>query len=383
MNILMLSERWFPSVGGGEYHIKNLTRELVKLGCEITLISRSLIGEKGTKGKPFESNYNGKFRVHRVPPTTPFKNIIGRATYPYFAVLKSIGMNNFDLVHAESFAANLPALMINKMFRIPVVTTVHGTYQGLWSNLVSSQIKQHLFENIERMILFRNYDRVITVDKYFISVARSRGFPLEKIVYIPNGVDYNRFDELRSIKKESGKPTFLYVGRLVKQKGLEYLIKGVGILRNKKNNFQVWIAGNGPLREKLNELSRSLNVTNYIRFLGNLSDNDITRLYCTADVFVLPSIWEGLPLALLEAWGAGLPVITTRVGGIPDVCVDRENALIVPAKDPTALAEAMLALIENETLSKKICSSGRKLVETQYNWQKIAERTLKVYEELI
>ena len=378
MRVLMLSERWFPMVGGGEYHIQNLARELIDLGCEITLIARSLRGKEGVT-KPFYEMQGGKFKVYRLPPTTSFTNPIGRISYTPMAVLKALSLKDeFDVIHSQSFAAGIPALLLKHMLKIPVVHTVHGIYQAQWSDLISSKSKAALFKKIERFILFRDYDATITVDKYFISVAKKLGYFKRNIIYIPNGVDCERFE---SAKKKNEKYTFLFLGRLVEQKGLKYLIRAAKIL--KEENFQILLAGTGPQEKMLKELTAQSGLKERIKFLGYIHEEELTRLYLRSDAFVLPSIWEGLPLTLLEAWAARLPVIATNVGGIGDVCINEENALVIPSKNPQKLAEAMKLLIDNEPLEKKLAVNGRRLVEKEYSWKIIAKRTLDVYKNLV
>ncbi|MFQ6061285.1 MAG: glycosyltransferase family 4 protein [Thermoplasmata archaeon] len=379
MHILMLSERWFPSIGGGEYHIRSLSAELVKLGCSVTLISRSLQSVSCQSPPKEESHYDGLFRVYRVGPTSHFTNLLGRAMYIPLSTLRALRVDTVDILHAQSFSAGLSVLALRGFMGKPGVLTVHGTYLGQWHSLVSGG-KARIYERIERAVLFREYDRIITVDKHFLNLAQELGYPTGRIVYIPNGVDLERF-------AHSSKPgdltRFLFVGRIVRQKGLENLVRASSLLKTKGLNFSVSIVGVGPLEDEIRILAHDLGVEDHISFFGHVSDEDLVRMYSESDAFVLPSVWEGLPLTLLEAWAAGLPVIATDVGGIRDLCRDGENALVVPSRNDEALAEAMQKLIEDRNLQRKLGANGRNLVASGYTWSQVAKRTMEVYEELL
>jgi glycosyltransferase involved in cell wall biosynthesis len=138
MHILILSERWFPSMGGGENHIRNLSRELVKLGCSVTLISRSLQTDDCPYPPREELHHDGLFRVHRLGPDSPFRNLLGRGTYIPLSILKALRIDDVDIMHAQSFTAGVPVLALRRLTGKPAVITVHGTYLGMWESLAPS-----------------------------------------------------------------------------------------------------------------------------------------------------------------------------------------------------------------------------------------------------
>jgi glycosyltransferase involved in cell wall biosynthesis len=167
------------------------------------------------------------------------------------------------------------------------------------------------------------------------------------------------------------------VGRLTIQKGHTYLLDAVKILSSKYPNTNFLFAGDGPLHEELQKKAENLGVSDSIQFLG--VRNDVERLLLAADIFVQPSVWEGLSLALLEALMAGLPVIASRVEGVVDVVVDGESALLVPAKDPVALAEAIDKLIKEPEFRKQLAIQGQNRFLERYS----VDRMSRSYEELI
>lgn len=135
----------------------------------------------------------------------------------------------------------------------------------------------------------------------------------------------------------------------------------------------------GPRRPVLETRARSLGLRG-VAFLGSLDEDGLRRAYGAAHAFLLPSLWEGLPPTLLEAWAARLPVVATPVGGIPEVAVDGENALLAPPGDAAELAERMRALLEEPELGRRLGAAGRALVEARFTWDRTVEGTLAVYE---
>jgi len=175
----------------------------------------------------------------------------------------------------------------------------------------------------------------------------------------------------------------LFVGRLEEQKGCRYLIQAAMILIAKTQNFVIKIVGEGSQRGILENLTEENNLGHYLTFLGGVGDKKLRELYCTSDVFLLPSIWEGLPVTLLEAWSAKLPVIVTNVGAIRDICVDERSGLIIRPKDPASIADAMLRLIEDEELRLKLAKNGAELVRHKFSLERVLTSTLDLYEEVI
>ncbi len=377
----MLSERYFPSIGGGEYHIRYLVKELVKLGVRVELVCRSFPMPDGSTPPDKETLLEGKFIVHRVGRPAQFQVLRGRAMYTPLA-LRKVSKLKFDLVHGQSFQAAIPTYKVGKDSGKPSVQTIHGIYQDQWINITGNPAKARINAFIERKVYFRGFDSIISVDREFQAQAKAHGFEPLDLEYIPNGVDLSRFDG-----KERNTPVegfqFLAVGRLVEQKGLEYLLKAASILAKQKSKFTIKIVGGGHQENYLKALVGDLEISEYVDFLGRVSDEELDRLYLDSSAYVLPSTWEGLPLTLLDAWGSGLPVVTTDVGGIMEVAKHDENAIVVSAKDPKTLAEAMDRVMDDSKLADTIAKAGNDLVRAEYSWATIAKRTLAVYERVL
>ncbi len=205
------------------------------------------------------------------------------------------------------------------------------------------------------------------VRNYFI---RNRHIPPQKISTIHYGVDLNRFQKSgKTIRKELGLSDqdviISVVGHLSDVKGHTFLLKASPFLIRKNSRVQLVFAGDGPEKASLEQEAKTLGIREHVHFLGVRSDvPDILR---SSDIFVLPSIYEGLPNVILEAMASGLPVVASRVGGIPEAVADGETGFLFPAGDSTWLEQVLAPLIRDGALRRKMGEAGRKRVENHFS----------------
>jgi glycosyltransferase involved in cell wall biosynthesis len=173
----------------------------------------------------------------------------------------------------------------------------------------------------------------------------------------------------------------LSVGRLVYQKGHEYLIEAMPRILARFPSVRVLICGDGPLRGELQSHIDRMHLQEPVKLLGNR--NDIDRFLQSADIFVLPSRWEGLPVALLEAMGMGLPVVATQVEGVDEVLERDTDGLLVPPEDAMALGEALLRLIASAALRRNMGAAARGRIQESYTLDIMCEKYLVVMRSLV
>ncbi|GBU25607.1 glycosyl transferase [Fibrobacteria bacterium R8-3-H12] len=178
----------------------------------------------------------------------------------------------------------------------------------------------------------------------------------------------------------------LFVGRHIERKGIEYLLKAAAMLDSAK--FEIRIAGHGDLTEKLKKQAAK-DAPEQVVFLGKLSREDLEKEYQNACCFILPAIidskgdTEGLGVVLIEAAQYGLPIIASDVGGIPDVVIDKKTGLLVPEKNPEAIATAIKELSENEELRKTLVLGANEHIKQNFSWEKIIEKQIALYQHLL
>jgi glycosyltransferase involved in cell wall biosynthesis len=206
---------------------------------------------------------------------------------------------------------------------------------------------------------------------------------------IPNGVDHNRFRRQTPKVEARGKlglpgggaPVIGCTGRLSAQKGFSYLLRAVAQLRSRYPLLHVALAGDGPLAGSLSDEARALGIKDRVHFLG--FQPDVQPVLDASDLFALPSLWEALPYSLLEAMAAELPVVATRVAGVPEVVVDGETGFLVPPSDPEALAVALHQLLDSPTLRQRMGHAGRRRVMTRFDETTMVNNTLRVCREMV
>ncbi len=216
------------------------------------------------------------------------------------------------------------------------------------------------------------------------------GLAPEKVVTVWNGIDITPVDaislnrKLARIKMGVSEREFVFgsVGRLAKTKGHKYLLTAFSEIRSKCPDARVVIIGEGPLRRDLEEQARELGITHHVLFPGFRSD--VLELLPGFDIFVLPSIAEGLSLALLEAMASKLPVIASDIGGIPEVFGDKEIGRLIPSKDIAALGNAMLEIYSLDKRSKMLLGENARIrIESEFNIDFMCKKLVGLYESLL
>ena len=371
MKILHLTKKYPDALGGDAVVVYNLEREQIKVAHEVFILT-SNCPEIKEKENIFKFGLKDKApNLDRITIRRVISLII-----LFFWGFKYLSRLKPEVIHSHSADLGFFISLSARLYHIPLVNTCHG---------VTFPDKQYSFIKRFVEIFFlkhAGFKKIIVVDKNNL-----KDFEEAKIkngVYIPNGVDiFGRFDKEKREREKDKKIRFLFVGRLEEQKGCRYLIQATRILVEKTKNFEILLVGDGSQRKMLENLTKETKLGSYVTLLGRVCDEKLGELYCTSDAFVLPSLWEGLPLTLLEAWSARLPVIVTNVGGISDICVDEGNGLIVRPKNPESIAEAMLRLIEDEELRRGLGKNGEELARRDFSFDNVVMSTLNLYEEII
>ena len=202
------------------------------------------------------------------------------------------------------------------------------------------------------------------------------------IAVIANGVDTTVFHPAETRDGEGGPVRLLFVGRLVRQKGLDVLFRSLAGLPPPANAV-LDVVGDGPELPALRELGDRLGLTDTVRFRGWCARDALPEYYRCADVFVLASRDEGMPNVLLEAMASGLPVVATEVAGIDELLQEGVGGVLVPTEDPDALRDRLAELIADPALRAQLGAAGRELAERKYSWRRSAEAYLRLVEEAL
>jgi glycosyltransferase involved in cell wall biosynthesis len=184
------------------------------------------------------------------------------------------------------------------------------------------------------------------------------------------------------------KPTILYVGRLIERKGVDYLIAAFQSLR-KEMDAELTIVGTGVLLDKLIAQAKDAGLSSSIKFLTDIGNEELAKIYLSSSVFMLPAIvdskgdTEGLGVVLIEAMTFGLPVVASNVGGIPDVVLDEKTGVLVPEKDPQAIKDALLRVLRDESLQERLTAEAKRHIEESFSWPAVTAKLDNLYNRLL
>ncbi|MFW6160695.1 MAG: glycosyltransferase family 4 protein [Acidobacteriota bacterium] len=300
-------------------------------------------------------------------------------------ILSLLKKAQFDILHTHGGVAGLFGRLAACQSRIPVVVhTLHGIHYLHYRN----PFLRKIFVLMERW-LSRRTDAVIFVSQDDrIKGSRLKLVPEEKIIFIPNGIDFQKYslDEETWQKAKKRKKNFnlpeskLIIGtvaRLHRQKGLIYFFQAARILLNQRQDICFVIAGGGPLEKKFRNYLQRKKLENFIFLLGETGKTQ--ELYPLFDVFVLPSLWEGLPYALLEAAAFERPVIGTNIDGIRELLKPGETGLLVPPEDSLSLAEAILKWLNKPEMAEEMGRKLREDLSRRYSLERMVQETEELY----
>ncbi|MFL5448557.1 MAG: glycosyltransferase [Gemmatimonadales bacterium] len=284
-----------------------------------------------------------------------------------------------DVLHSHMVHANLMARVVRLFARIPVVvSTIHNIYEGgpLW--MAAYRISNGL---VDHMTIISEAAADRFVNEHIV--------PRELLTCVPNGVDTERFrqvapgtrEALRSSIGVNGRFVWLAVGRFEIAKDYPNMLHAFAQVCQRDSNAVLLLVGHGSLQPETESLAQSLRLGDRIRFLGVRSD--VPEVMAAADGYVMSSAWEGMPIALLEAAAAGLPIVATRVGGNHEVVRDGESGFLVPPRDHEALGRAMLLLMEQTPERRRdMGENGREHVRVHYGLGRVVERWQDLYRQV-
>ncbi len=229
-----------------------------------------------------------------------------------------------------------------------------------------------------RYLYNRGVDAVIAISRPIADVLVSAGVKPEKIRVIYSGIDHARFaDTEREGPRDSDAPVIGAVAHLEARKGHRYLLEAARLLKERGCRFRLALAGDGPLRPTLEALARSLALGEDVTFFGFVSD--VPKFLAAIDIFVLPSLYEGLGVAALEAMAAGKVVVASRVGGLADLVEDSETGFLVPPGNTAALAAVLAKLLEEKGLRTAFGQKGAARVREQFTVEQMAQKNEQCY----
>lgn len=381
LKILQIVPYFLPYHGGQERYVYNLSKYLVKMGHEVHVAT---------------SNYpdNGKDEIIDGITIKRYKCLARPLGNPLTPGMLLLGneIKKFDIVHTHnehSFAA-MVAAYIRRRTDVPLILTCHG--QLIFGSKMADYFEK-VYSRIIGRGIFKAADRIISLSSSDLNYISSLGIDSKKISILPNAIDPEELFKLDSgtfeadnpknsfLQGLNGKRIILFVGPVIQRKGVEYLIKSIPKVLIKTGDDSVFVlVGGGEFLNQARQLTTEMQINDHVIFTGRLTEEELVETYRCADLFVLPSLSEGVPTTILEAMYFGVPVVATDIPGVKDHFKD--VALLVPPKNADRLAETIVKLLDDEELTRRLSKAGAELIKGKYTWDVVAKEYEGIYIEM-
>ncbi len=388
LSILMLSWEFPPfKVGGLAAHVFDLSKVLVKKGYEVHVVTCSFPGTK--EYEMVDGVHVHRFDAYAIPAPEFLQWDLNMNLLMEIKSIEIINKFSIDILHAHDWLVASAAIGLKHLFRKPLLATIHSLERGRRSGLFNDG--QMMLDQIENLLIQESWHTIVC-SQYMQSICHfSFIFPNDKMTIIPNGVRFNDFSiELSSKEKQIHHKKYAqeneqivgYIGRLVPEKGVNVLLGAVTNVLKAKPNTKFVIAGEGWHRNELEGISKELQIEDKVLFTGYLSEEDFLPYFNVTDILVVPSTYEPFGIVALEGMATRTPIIVSDVGGLSEIVDHKWTGFKVPPDNSDAMAEAIIELLENNDLRKRIIKNAEEKLTHVYDWTIIADQTIKIYERI-
>ncbi len=367
----------FHGYGGMGRYYYNLAKHLVEQGIKVEIVTSQ--DKSGNKFVEFDG-----IKYTFIPPNFNKKPFMSLWYYPFsLNVKKYLGKIKFDVLHGT--AGTYP--YSNLRDRRPVIVQPFGLepfkirgVRGLLLKILFYRMSKRNMENADAIASEGELQTKEIINLFDV--------PREKIFYLPDGVDLDEIegyiDNVKVTREnynlQDADIVLMNVNRLEPNKGVPYLIEALKIV-NQELNVKLILVGTGSEEEKIKRLIKHLGLNGKVKHFKNISDQLMLQLYTLTDISVTPTLYEGLPLVVLEAMACGKPIVASNVSEVPQAVKDGINGFLVPQRNPEAIADAVLKIYD-KNLFMKMSKASKEIVKN-YDWSRIAKMAIRKYEELI
>lgn len=361
MNILFLTTH--ANTGGITSYILTLGEALVKSGHKVWVASSG-----GDCVPRLEA-----VGIHHIKINARTKSEMHPKVWFNLPLLNAlVRKEGIHIIHAQTRVTQVLGTCLSRLTGIPMITTCHGFFRPRWFRKIFSCWGEAV------IAISKPVERHLSSD---FGVAKN------KIYLIANGIDLSRFamvddDRRRSVRQKMGINEIKLIGiiaRLSDVKGISVLIKAMANVLCEIPSANLMIVGQGPEEAALKKLTQDLSLTAHVRFENTI--NQTQEVLPAFDVFVMPSLMEGLGLSVMEAQACGIPVVASRVGGLVDLIDDGKSGFLVESNDPAALAKRIIEVLHNSLEAKMMANQARLNIEQRFSVDLMLKKTLEVYEQ--
>jgi len=353
-------------VGGAQKHVEALAIKLKQDGHGVTIVT-------GTYDASLWGLQDEQIHVISIPAMQRAIHLTKdiQALWQLRATFKKIQP---DVIAAHSSKAGAIGRIIGRLLRIPTIFTAHS-----WSFTEGvPQKKQRMYRQLEKTVQPLT-TKIITVSDYDRKLALTKGIaPAHKMLTIHNGIEQLETPD-RTERATNKHPNIIMVARFEAPKRQDLLVQALLELTDIPWHLQ--LIGDGSLRPQVENFVKDKGLSERVSFLGN--QLDVSPLLAQSQIFVLLSDWEGLPISIIEAMRAGLPIIATNVGGVNELVTDDDNGFLIPREDHSLLKHRMLQLLTNPALCEKMGDASERRFLRNFTFSPMYQKTVSIYEQAI
>ena len=394
MKILQLNHFFYPGEFGGVSKVmRSISKELARRGHFVVVYTTNAFDPK----RKFIIRYKTKYIIDNVVVYYFNNTIQTNKLYLSITLIDHLCKNlaNFDILHLHSWRQIHDFVACNYAIRehIPYVFQPHGSLAKVGVGFFAKRLLDLTLGLKLLKRILKKASKVIALTRVEADQCRSMGVPEEKIAIIPNGIDLSEYAELppkgafkRKFNIPEDKKIILYLGRIHKTKGIDFLVRAYAYLTRKMNFKDAVLIIAGPDDGYLSEIKslvQGLSISNSVLFTGPLYGEDKLAAYVDSEVYVLPSRYEMFPMAVLEAYACGKPVVASKVGGLKDLVINGETGFLIEVGSVDQLAKAILFLLNNINEAEEMGLRGKQLVKNKFSIEAVIGKLEAIYKEVV
>lgn len=385
MNILLLSQFFSTTRGGGEYIFSVIAKNLAQNDHKVWVITNKIVDE--------QYNVHDNIKLIFVSPTLKYEGglppgFLDNIRYFVNAILagiKLIKKEKIELIHSNNFTPALVGSILSSLKKISHIIAVWDIFtlcgKDYWQKWAKqkgvSKIHSFLGPKIEKLILKLNHNAIHTISESSKDDLMKFGAKKHIHIILPTIENINqRTDPLNSLQ-------FVYVGRLVFYKNLEVVIKAINIAKRKEPKIKLVIVGDGPHKQSLKNLTKKLDVESNVEFKGYVSSDEKTKLIASSSALVFPSLCEGFGLVILEAFAQNKPVLVANQRPLSDIISHEKTGYVLDPYDENVWSEYILKITKNPEKSSVMGKNGNDLLKTTYGEGSMYQNIIKMYSEVL
>ena len=384
MNIILFSQFFSTTKGGGEYLFKMIAKIMAQNGHNVWVITNNVKGEK------YQELEN--LKIITVNPTIDYKGGLPptfldniRYVINAFQVGKNIIKNqNIDIIHSNNFSPALSGSLLSYFTKTPHIITIFDIFSENGKDFWKKWIKQTNVSKINAMLV-PWFEKILIKSKHDAIYTISNASKNDIIKMQTKKPIYNISPSIENENQLDGKVNpfqFIYIGRLIFYKNVEVILKSFKIVTKQFPDVKLIIAGDGPHKKSLQQLTNKLNINDNISFIGYVTSEQKKKILSESNALLFPSLIEGFGLVMLEAFQQNRPVITSDIPPMSDIIQNNQTGLVVDPHDENKWADSIIALIKNPEISNKMGKQGNQTLQAKYNQNIFYDKLIKMYNDI-